>query len=258
MLLGALARTPIQLLRSNCLLGSRHNLLLLLLILCRRGDHIVLGSWDAVARVGPTGLGRCGFHESCLRHRGCPVRCAIWILSWSLWQGSKALRYRRLRRWTGWSHAGRGLWRRTMGDHTTQRRGHGGGWQHGGMTPRNWRRRSWVLKTAFMILRESGATGRRGSRRCRCRCRRCRGLVCCIIELVPYLIIISTCVLFVESHNIHHCLWVFLLFLLGDTIFLQQPLPFLWQTGELTGLVIISHVRYMHRVLRGRNLDVAR
>jgi hypothetical protein len=51
---------------------------------------------------------------------------------------------------------------------------------------------------------------------------------------------------------------VFLLFLLGDTVLLQQPLPFLGQTGELAGLIIISHMRYMHRILRGRNLDVAR
>jgi hypothetical protein len=51
---------------------------------------------------------------------------------------------------------------------------------------------------------------------------------------------------------------VFLLFLLGDSVLLQQPLPFLWQTGELAGLVIISHMRNMHRILWRGNLDIAR
>lgn len=79
----------------------------------------------------------------------------------------------------------------------------------------------------------------------------------CVIEFVPYLIVVTTSILFVESHDIHHGLGVFFLLLLRNPVLLQQPLPLLGQTRELPGLIIIADMGDMDRVLRGRNFDVS-
>ena len=77
-----------------------------------------------------------------------------------------------------------------------------------------------------------------------------------MVELVPHLII-ALGILLVESHNINHGLWMLLLFLFRDAVFLQQPLPFLREASELTGLVVIANVRNVHRILWGGDLDAS-
>lgn len=78
-----------------------------------------------------------------------------------------------------------------------------------------------------------------------------------MIELVPHFVVAAS-ILFIEPHNVNHGLGVFFLFLLRDTVFLQETLPFLGKAGELAGLVIIAHMSDMYWVLWGRNLDASR
>ena len=72
-----------------------------------------------------------------------------------------------------------------------------------------------------------------------------------------FIVAIAAGVLFVEAHNIHHSLRVFLLFLLRDTILLKQALPFFGKTSELTGLIIVADVGDVDWILWRRNLHVA-
>jgi hypothetical protein len=78
-----------------------------------------------------------------------------------------------------------------------------------------------------------------------------------MVKLMPDFIIPSG-ILLVESHDINHGLWMLLLFLLRDTTLLEQPLPFFGQTSKLAGLVIVTNMSDMDRVLWCRNLDSTR
>ena len=52
-----------------------------------------------------------------------------------------------------------------------------------------------------------------------------------MLKLVPYVVIAFTLrILLVESNNVHDCLWILLLFLLGYAILLKRTLPFFWKT----------------------------
>jgi hypothetical protein len=75
-----------------------------------------------------------------------------------------------------------------------------------------------------------------------------------VVELVPDFVI-SASVFLVKSHDIDHRLRMLLLLLLGDTVFLQEPLPFFRQPGELAGPVVVAHVRDVNRVFGGGDLD---
>lgn len=77
-----------------------------------------------------------------------------------------------------------------------------------------------------------------------------------MIEFVPDFIV-SASILLVESHDVDHGLRMLLLFLLRDTILLQQSLPFLGKTGELASLVIVAHMSNMDWVFRGGNLGAS-
>lgn len=77
-----------------------------------------------------------------------------------------------------------------------------------------------------------------------------------MVKFVPHFVI-ALSILLVEPHNINHRLRVFLLLLFRDTVFLQQPLPFLREASELTGLIVIANVRNVHGVLRGGDLDAS-
>lgn len=135
---------------------------------------------------------------------------------------------------------------------TSQWRGDGGlwYWRSGRWPTRDWRGRPWIFKAAFVVLWESRTARRRG--------RTPVVVAVCIVEFVPDLIVITTSILLVEAHDVHHGLGVFFLFFLRDSVLLQQPLPLLGQTRELPGLVIVADMGDMDRVLRGRDLDVPR
>jgi hypothetical protein len=94
-----------------------------------------------------------------------------------------------------------------------------------------------------MVLGESRTAGRRGS----------ATVVVCgvsVVELVPHFIVVSSSILFIESHDVHHGLWVLFLFLLRDSVLLEQPLPLFGEAGELAGLVVIADVSDMNRIFR--------
>lgn len=202
----ALAGTPIQLLLCNRLLSSCHDLLLLLLVLSRGGDRS-LWPRGAIARAGWAALGGLG-NRLRLGDGRRDKRGTVGILYKSLWRTGIRLRDGGLRRRTGGRHTGGRLGGSAVWYQTAQRRGHG--WRRrrcGGRTTRNWRWGPWVFKAAFMILGESRTARRRGS----------APVIVCgvgVIELVPHFIVVSSSVLFVESHDVHHGLRVLFLFLL--------------------------------------------
>lgn len=115
-----------------------------------------------------------------------------------------------------------------------------------------------------MVLRESRTAGRRGSLGARAIGGGSAGLNdrtglvrIGMIEFVPYLVVAAG-VLFVESHDIDHGLGMFFLFFLGDTVLLQQSLPFLGKAGELACLVVIAYMSDMDGIFRGGNFDASR
>lgn len=164
--------------------------------------------------------------------------------------------HRRLRCRSSRYHVGRSrrLRRRSTGNKPTDWWGHR--LSGSGSTTRYWRRRAWILKTAFVILWEPRARWRRVSLGPRCVC---SGLMMSIgvVELVPDFVI-SASVFLVESHNVDHGLRVLLLLLLGDTVLLQESLPFFRQAGELASLIVVAHVGDMNRVFGGGDLDAPR
>jgi hypothetical protein len=94
-----------------------------------------------------------------------------------------------------------------------------------------------------MVLGESRTAGRRGG----------ATVVVCgvsVVELVPHFIVVSSSILFIESHDVHHGLRVLFLFLLRDSVLLEQPLPLFGEAGELAGLVVIADVSDMNRIFR--------
>lgn len=97
------------------------------------------------------------------------------------------------------------------------------------------------------------------SRRCRLRrrsgrwCRKRRRLS--ILHLCPYFLffIFSFILMFQVLHDCHDAVRVSFLFVLGDTVVVEDLLPFGGHTGVFSGLEIKSDMGDMHRIIRFRN-----
>ena len=76
-----------------------------------------------------------------------------------------------------------------------------------------------------------------------------------MVELLPDIVVLPTCVFLVRLHDVEHHLWVLVLLNFRDAIVREHTLPVFRQPSELTSDIVIANMYHVHGILRSGNLD---